>query len=125
MVREKRGMMFDVPLYKSRVTVIISENCVEERRSKSDVFGEYTASDLASAIASDADNEFGLFFEYSNFNLEIMAHEVFHLTMRVLHNAGVKFDIDNHEAYAYLHGELMQRIHDSFGDLIYRSGDDR
>ncbi len=53
---------------------------------------------------------FGFMITPETFTLSTYSHEVFHLTHRILEQAGDKFDEKHHEPAAYLHGYLMERI---------------
>ena len=41
---------------------------------------------------------------------EEVFHESLHLSYYILDNAGVKYDVDNHEAIAYLQGYIARKI---------------
>lgn len=41
---------------------------------------------------------------------QIAAHEALHAVIYTLDRMGVKMDVDNHEPYTYLLGDIMQNI---------------
>lgn len=43
-------------------------------------------------------------------DINTLTHEAFHITVYLLEGKGVKFDINNHEQYAYLNGYINQKI---------------
>lgn len=57
----------------------------------------------------------GLFFEREELCHDLIAHEVFHATHRVLERAGVAFGIHNHEPFAHLNGWLTGLVYRDLG----------
>ena len=53
---------------------------------------------------------FALFFDFSALDVATVAHEVFHLTHRILDWSESNFDGKHHEQGALLHGYLMNLV---------------
>jgi len=47
-----------------------------------------------------------------------IAHEVFHLVAYLLDSVGIKFDIDNHEVYAYMYTYWIKKFTLAFNDMV-------
>ena len=58
-------------------------------------------------------SKFILAFRKGNCGIEKIAHEVFHLTHRLMDLCGCNFDAGHHEQGAYLHGWLMELVWNS------------
>jgi hypothetical protein len=56
----------------------------------------------------------GWFFLPKNFSIVEIAHECFHAAHRTMDLMGDKFSSDNHEAVAYLQGDLMKWIIENY-----------
>ncbi|MFA8451769.1 MAG: hypothetical protein ACEPOW_13830 [Bacteroidales bacterium] len=51
------------------------------------------------------------------------AHEIFHLTMHLMDSREAKFDLDNHEPYAYLNGYLHQIVNEAVNSALKQEKD--
>lgn len=99
-----------VPIYDAEVWVVVADDIAAERRKWEPVFGPAPAGHDYDALCSyDAGPTFALFFRRS-VTLPTVAHEVFHLTHRILEWVQAGFDPDHHEPGAYLHGFLMDEV---------------
>lgn len=100
-----------VPIYNAKVWLIVDKDIIKERKKWEDHFGpapeieNYVALCCRSGRAT-----FALFFSKQALTREIIAHEVFHLTHRILEWASANFDPEHHEQGALLHGYLMEKI---------------
>lgn len=63
------------------------------------------------ACVRNGQNVFALVFRRSHLDANTLAHEVFHLTARILEHWSVRFDPGNHEAWAALNGYLHQKVY--------------
>ena len=88
-----------------------SKPVLKARQMCETLFGKYTSSLEFRGISSYASETegmrgyFGIFLathEYST-----IAHEAFHTTHRIMDHIGMKFDINNHEVFAYLNGHIV------------------
>lgn len=76
------------------------------------VFGELDGDiyDWDALCCRSRGHTFGLFFNRKALCMEKLAHEVFHLTHRILEWASCNFDPNHHEQGALLHGYLMDLV---------------
>lgn len=100
----------NVPIYNATVYLIISDDVFKERKKMDKVFGSAQADDFE-ALTSSADGVlvFGLFFR-KNVSMSTVAHEVFHLTHRILEWTNCYFSVDEQEQAALLNGYLMDIV---------------
>ena len=100
--------MIEIPIYDVLLYLVSSPDPIAERIHMNDIFGELKTFDW-NALCSSKEFNFGLFFT-SQPRIATIAHEVFHLTHRILDRAGVPFSIENQEAGALLHGYLFDLV---------------
>ena len=103
---------FAIPIYKAEVWLVVAEDMVAARKKMVDLFGDLpTDMEDAAAICSyDGSGRVGLFFAQEELCVEVIAHEVFHATHRLLDWAATNFDKDHHEHAALLHGYIMDLV---------------
>lgn len=103
---------FYVPIYGVNVFVIVSDDIAKERDSKKwvDIFGEFPDAGEYWALCARAGNKFGVFFTPKCLTSKVVAHEVFHLTHRIMEWTGEPFDSTKHEQGAALHEYLWERV---------------
>lgn len=99
-----------VPIYDADVFIIVNSNIEKHRKNLSYLFGPAPSGNYNALCSSSGDGYFGLFFIPSAVNLQVISHEVFHLTHRILDWAGCNFDSTHHEQAALLHGYLMVEV---------------
>lgn len=98
-----------VPIYEADVWLFVADDIHAERTKVKNIFGEPPAKDSYGALASyDGVGNFGMFFESRKFTICKLAHEVFHLTHRILEWTNSNFDSGHHEQAAMLCGYLME-----------------
>lgn len=56
-------------------------------------------------------SKIGVFLERGKIDHNLIAHEAFHATHRLMDWAGVRFDIENQEPYSHLNGYINQLIY--------------
>lgn len=115
-----------VPIYDCTVFLVVardSKGVVVERRRMGRVFGEDPdlGDSYCGLTSRDGNGRYGLFLSRKHLSMELIGHEVWHLTHRILERCSIPVDPDHHEAGAYLHGWLMQRICSS----VLKRGKDR
>lgn len=105
---------YDIPVWPARLFVGVSRNPERERRSMDEVFGPVpdSMSGWRALTSCSNDGRFGIFFGTRGLSIDEVAHEVFHVTHRILEWSHANFDPDHHEQGAYLHGHLF--------DLTYK-----
>lgn len=106
-----------VPIYNAKIWLVVCDNVKHERSKMDKVLGgpSLLDDDNYDGLCSSNYSYFALFFERGSLQsraVNLIAHEIFHLTHRIIEWAGANFDEDNHEHGAILHGYLM--------DLIWR-----
>lgn len=102
-----------IPIFNAVVWLVVSDNIPAARAEMAHWFGPVPECPDYDALCSyGAGHNFALFFEPGALTPKIIAHEIFHLTHRIIDWAGVRFDSQSHEAGALLNGYLS--------DLIYR-----
>lgn len=100
-----------IPLYDAVVWVVVADDLGKERERWELLFGPAPDCDNYQALCSyGPGHTFALFFERKSVSLKIIAHEVFHLTHRIMDWAGANFDARHHEQGALLHGYLMSTV---------------
>lgn len=99
-----------VPIYDLPVMLSVSHDLTAVRKQYSDTFGEVDDSLVYDAMCSYSNGRFALFFTHDTFTTKIVAHEVFHLTHRILDWVGAPLDSNHHEHAALLHGYLMDWV---------------
>lgn len=100
-----------IPIYDAVLWLVVVDNPVKERKKWEFMFGPAPAGDYTALCSYSGGHEFGLFFNRERLSLEILSHEVFHLTHRILDWAGANFDATHHEQAALLHGYLMKTVY--------------
>jgi hypothetical protein len=100
-----------IPIYNARLWIVVSDNIRHERKQMADIFGDYDADvDYVGLCSDSGGHRFAVFFQRDSINIELVSHEAFHLTHRILEWVGANFDNEHHEQGAMLHGYLMDVI---------------
>lgn len=108
---------FTVPMYGSSVLLSVSDSVRKARARENNFLGKFDRTDAD----DDTDwyglscwlpgtTNFGIFFNH-DISHGIIAHEIFHLTHRILDGAEAKFRINNHEPFAYLCQFLSDQVY--------------
>ena len=103
---------FTVPIYGVNVWVIVAGDVGRVRNSAffAKLFERWEDADKYYAYCSNRGNRFALFFSEETLWSTVVAHEVFHLTHRIMEYTGEPFDSSKHEQGAALHEWLWERI---------------
>lgn len=101
-----------IPIYDAVLHLVVTDDIGTERARMTHWFGPVPAADTYDALCSyGAGHNFALFFTHSASRcLKVVAHEVFHLTHRILDWSGANFDSDHHEQAALLNGYLFELV---------------
>lgn len=98
-----------MPLYEADIWLIVADDMHAERVKMKDLFGEPPGKDSYGALSSyDGIGNFSMFFQAHRVGIKEIAHEVFHVTHRILDWTASNFDPEHHEAGALLHAYLME-----------------
>lgn len=103
-----------VPIYGGHVLLSVSDDACVDSKNFHKAFPE----------AAEAKDDFyaACFYHKSNFAIflsksvieqleyEILTHEIFHLTRRIMDYHGAKFEIESHEPFALLHEWLTKWV---------------
>jgi hypothetical protein len=95
-----------LPIYGARIQLIVTDDILSERRAQEHLFGPIEGTCYDALCSYSGGHNFALFFEPNALTHRIIAHEIFHLTHRILEWVGVPFKSDNHEAFTAVTGEL-------------------
>ena len=99
-----------VPIYEAEVWVIVSDNIAKERENFNDLFGPFDGERFDAICTYSGGQTFALFFTPRALTYRVIAHEVFHLTHRILDWVGANFDSKHHETAALLHDYLFHNV---------------
>lgn len=98
-----------VPIYDAEVALVISDSVPKAREKMTDIFGPGpTEHNYDGLVSHSGGHRFGLFLNRKTMTTKIVAHEVFHITHRILEWVEAHFDDKHHEQGALLHGYLME-----------------
>ncbi len=98
---------FHVPIHDVLVVIVVTTDIPSAYKRE---FG-VDIDDTRMACLGYRGRKFGLFFDpESKLRLEIVAHEVFHLTHRILEQNCMNFDESHHEIGAYLCEFLTKKV---------------
>ena len=112
-----------VPIFDCRLQLIVTSNIQASRKAQEYLFGPIGNEPIYDALCSrSGGHNFALFFEQSELSKgltkNVVAHEIFHLTHRILEWVGCPFRSDNHEVFACLNGYLHTWVYSKIGNLI-------
>lgn len=92
-----------IPMYPFWLTLSVSDDPVKARNKKSFLFGKrIKGTALAIASHGKGSGHFGLFFKKGYIKHGTIAHEVLHITHRMLSSIKHKFKLKDQEPHAYL-----------------------
>ena len=104
---------FVVPIYNASVRVIVTDYIPSARAEYDRIYGESPRDDYVALCAWSSNGECALFFERKRLRKSIVAHEIFHLTHRILEwSNGCQFGESNHEQGAKLCEYLTEKVDD-------------
>lgn len=101
---------FTVPIYEADFVLVVCDDLPEARRRYNRLLGEYEVPAGTTGLACWRGHRFAIFLDRREACLIVVAHEVFHITHRIIDWAGVTFDPESHEAAALLCGWLMREV---------------
>lgn len=101
----------NVPIYDLNLWICVGADIPGMLRDLEKEIGEQEVTPCVACCAYKGGN-FALLFDPQYLTPNVLGHEVFHLTHRMMEWGGVTVDKYNHEAGAFLQGHLM--------DVVYR-----
>lgn len=100
-----------IPIYDAVLWIVVTDHISKERRKMEHLFGPAPDGHEYDALCSHSGgHNFALFFDRKALSMKIIAHEVFHLTHRMLEWVSANFDKDHHEQGSLLCGYLMDTV---------------
>lgn len=107
--------MMDVPIYHVMLYVVIAKSDDLEKIRSEDYFVKKFGplkkkKKKFSGLVSSNEGSFGIFLPIE-FDIGIIAHEIFHLTHKILEYHNVKFE---HESFALFHEYLFNVVYDFY-----------
>jgi hypothetical protein len=107
-----------IPIYDVLLWLIVDKDIYSERKKMEDIFGPVPTTGFDALCSySDFSHHFGLFFKIDKVTINHIAHEVFHLTHRILDWANCAFDMDHQEQGALLNAYLMELVTNKINKL--------
>lgn len=104
---KSKRTQFIVPIHEVTVVIVVTDDIPAEYKRE---FG-IEIGNTQMACCGYFKRKFGIFIEpRAKARLEIVAHEIFHLTHRILENNCMNFDKGHHEMGAYLCEYLTKKI---------------
>ena len=100
----------NLPIYDATIWLIITEDIIGERKKMQEIFGNIDGAYYNALCSYDNHGNFALFFEPTTLTDKIIAHEIFHLTHRILDWTSGNFDKNHHEQGALLCGYLTEWV---------------
>lgn len=111
---------FDIPIYKASLWVVVNSDIAAKRKEMESMFGP-APSGTYNGLCSWEGYNFAVFLDPpSSKSIEVISHEVFHLTNRMLEWVNSPFNEHLHEQGALLHGYLMKLVTDAINDFYER-----
>jgi hypothetical protein len=111
--RHRKGLKkkLYIPIYNVELTLIVNRNIFKARKKMERVFGPAPTENNYNGLCSYDGYQFGIFLTpTSSMNPATVAHELFHVTHRILDYKGANFDASHHEPAALLNGYLSNLV---------------
>lgn len=102
---------FIVPIYENAVTLIVTDDIQKERNKHRRRFGDYQVDPQCEGLVSSSGGYYLLLLKPRDCTHGQIAHEIFHLTHRIMEWTGDRFDDDHSEPAAYLVQWLTKRVY--------------
>lgn len=100
----------EIPLFPAMLKLVVADGVEPARALFNKEFGVCCHEDY-SALTTYSGKRFGLFFKSDRLEHDYIAHEVFHVTHRILERVGVVFTAENHEPFSYLCGWITKWVY--------------
>ena len=102
---------FHIDVYDRDVVVAVTPNLPKTVHK---LFPEVSEKEVAAAqavcVSGSERRAYGLIFDTEYLSCGLVAHEVFHLTVRLMSDLGVKYSVDRDEHAALLNEYLNRRV---------------
>lgn len=102
-----------VPIYGMRLLLVVTDDVFRSRVARNAIFGEPRCdnSGWAGLCVWDENFRVALIFDRAELCHNLIAHEIFHVTHRILERNNVAFGVHNHEPFAHLCGWLTGAVY--------------
>jgi hypothetical protein len=101
---------YRVPIYNVHLWVIVTDDVAHEYKKMGRLLGRIDGDDDYNGLCTMNHDKFGIILRQRVIDMTLVAHEVFHLTHRILEWSDANFDPEHHEQGAILHGYLMDLV---------------
>lgn len=122
-LRENR-FTIKIPVYDSDIHVVVTSDVPKSYKKLCKKLNwlellEDESSSQDSACFVYGQEEVGDYYMILPYGVDIfvISHEVLHATFIILEDHNVMFDKNNHEAFTYLHGHLMEMVYNKLKGL--------
>lgn len=102
-------LRFSLPIYDALICVVVSDSTMHSVNKRKDELHAYADVESSGCVFYDG-NRFYCFLRLEDLDMNVLAHEIFHMTHRISDWAVLNFDQSHHEATAQIHGYLFSRI---------------
>lgn len=109
---KEKSFIHRVPIWNVVLELVVGDD-IKKSQKKEPRFSKMGSQDLLDCAAVTMYNgwNFCIIFDTHYLNHEIIAHECFHATHRILDYCCKEFRLKNHEEFAYLHGYLGKFVY--------------
>ena len=101
---------FIIPIYNCQVDVVVAEH-VEEVAEEVGYHHDCTGYEGLTLSYPMNPSVYCLIFKELTVDEGVIGHEALHLTSKVMKACDIKYDIENVEPFAYLHGYIIKQLH--------------
>lgn len=109
-----------IPIYGANLWIVVTDSIGWERAKMKHIFGPSAPSEFSgsSGLCIWHSNNFAIILDKEDLNIEVLSHEVYHLTNGILSWSGAHIVNNNDEHGAILHGYLMDLVYWEVRDYI-------
>lgn len=119
-MKNKEFFKIPIELYFADLYISINQsdrkfrNCLLRSIPKEDALSISKLSNgEADAWFLNSGNNYAIrFLNYTDGDISLVSHEIFHATLQILKDRGIRICSKSEEAYAYLNGLLMQKFYE-------------
>jgi len=111
----------EVPIFLATLHLVVADKALDGANTLKDIFGKYPETRDPIACVLYSGSNFALVFEEKEIRRrghQLIAHEVFHLTHRIMAYVGQRFDQDNNESHALLCEWLTKWVYSKILDMV-------
>lgn len=115
----KLNAKLDLAIYETHINIGMCSNSEELEDWYSSLTGDTSKEHYPSAALTfnETNGDHWIIFTHEHYNLNACAHECFHMTHRIMDGIDTKFNLHDHEPFAWLNGYLVDTIYIIGNDL--------